>query len=125
MMYQTKITGDKLYHAVSSGYGSPIETFGFVEKGETPMSLLVIALSSCVTMCIQGYYKRKHGLERFDMETVASYDDGTFELTIQLPAQLLAETNQEALRDYADRYCRVKSLLREDVIVSMMFEGVL
>ncbi|WP_161980032.1 OsmC family protein [Streptococcus sp. S784/96/1] len=124
-MYQTKITGDKLYHAVSSGYGTPVETFGTTDDGETPMSLLVIALSSCVTMCVQGYYKRRHGLESLKMETHTSYDDGKFELTIQLPAQLLAETNQEALRDYADRYCRVKSLLREDVIVSMMFEGVL
>ncbi|MGT2829850.1 OsmC family protein [Streptococcus hillyeri] len=123
-MYQTKITGDRLYHALSSGYGEPVETFGVIDEGETPMSLLVIALSSCVTMCVQGYYKRMHGLERFKMETLASYDDGKFELNIQLPAQLLSETDQEALRDYANRHCRVKQLLRENVTVSMTFEGV-
>lgn len=123
-MYQTKITGDKLYHALSTGYGAPIETFGDVSQGETPMSLLVIALSSCVTMCVQGYYKRHHGLEALDMETTASYEDGRFSLQIFLPAQLLAETDQDALKAYANRHCRVKALLREDVVVNTTFEGI-
>lgn len=123
-MYQIKMTGDYPYHAISSGYGEPVETFGVVEEGETPMTLLVIALSSCVTMCVQDYYKRRHGLESFKMETLASFEDDKFELTLKLPAQLLSETDQEVLRDYVNRYCRVKQLLREDVTVMMTFEGV-
>lgn len=122
-MYQTKIKGDRLYHALSSGYGESVETFGFVEDGETPMSLLVIALSSCMTMCVQGYYKRMYDLEVFDMEVLASYNEDIFNLTVKLPAQLLSQADQEDLRAYANRHCRVKRLLREDVRVAMSFEG--
>ena len=44
-MYQTKITGNRLYHTVSKGYGDSVTLFGKTDQGETPMSLLVIALS--------------------------------------------------------------------------------
>lgn len=51
-MYQTTIKGDKPYHFLSKGYGAPVELFGYTEDGETPMSLVNIALASCVTMCL-------------------------------------------------------------------------
>ncbi len=47
-MYQTTIKGDKRFHSLSEGYGAPVELFGYTEDGETPMSLVNIALASCV-----------------------------------------------------------------------------
>lgn len=49
-MYQITIKGDKRFHSLSEGYGSPVELFGYTEYGETPVSLVNIALASCVTM---------------------------------------------------------------------------
>ena len=48
MMCQTTIKGDKRFHSLSEGYGAPVELFGYTEDGETPMSLVNIALASCV-----------------------------------------------------------------------------
>ena len=53
-MYQTTIKGDKRFHSLSEGYGAPVELFGYTDDGETPMSLVNIALASCVTMCLQS-----------------------------------------------------------------------
>lgn len=62
-MYQTTIKGDKRFHSLSEGYGAPVELFGYTEDGETPMSLVNIALASCVTMCLQSYFAKYQGIE--------------------------------------------------------------
>lgn len=61
-MYQTKISGDTYFHAQSEGYGKSIELFWETKDGDTPMSLMTIALGSCVTMCLQSYFKKKKDL---------------------------------------------------------------
>ncbi|MBM7636439.1 OsmC family protein [Streptococcus saliviloxodontae] len=113
-MYQSQIKGDKLYHATSVGYGQAVETFGDTQEGETPMSLLVIALGSCVTMCIQGYYKRYEKKETVQTELAISYDEGHFEFVIEI-ADDLTEQKKEAILGYVNQFCRVKALLREDL----------
>ncbi len=117
-MYQTKIKGDKLYHVVSEGYGSPVELFGAVENGETPMSLLNIALASCVTMCAQGYFKRKHGIVQMPIQVESCYANDTFQLKMTLPDPLTDEQEKELL-DYVNQQCRVKKLLRTDVAIQL------
>ena len=62
-MYQTTIKGDKRFHSLSEGYGAPVELFGYTEDGETPMSLVNIALASCLTMCLQSYFAKYQGIE--------------------------------------------------------------
>lgn len=123
-MYQTKIKGDILYRSVSQGYGAPVELFGDTGQGETPMSLVNIALASCVTMCVQGYYKKYHQLEELAIETTGTYVESSFQLTISLSSVLLAETDEDALLAYADKYCRVKQLLKEEVVVELTLKGV-
>lgn len=122
-MYQTSIKGDKLYHTVSSGYGQAVELFGATENGETPMSLLNISLASCVTMCVQGYFKRVHGLVKLAVDVQSSYEEGRFRLQIVLE-QLVEEGEKAAILDYVAQQCRVKKLLHPDLVVDIGFGGV-
>lgn len=117
-MYETKIIGQGLYRAVSQGYGQPIETFGKTEDGETPMSLVNLALASCVTMCAQGYFKTSRGLDDFPVDVTASYTGEGFRLLIHL-REALASSDEKALLDYVDQKCRVKQLLRPDLPVKI------
>lgn len=119
-MYQTKVSGDRLYHAKSQGYGESIELFAMPEDGDTPMSLVVIALGACVTMCIQGYYKRIHAVDVLPITIETSFESNSFHLTVQLPEQLDKET-ELALRRYIDRNCNVKKVLRQDLIFNVHF----
>ena len=119
-MYQAQIKGDRLYHTSSTGYGASVELFGDTSQGETPMSLVNIALGSCVTMCVQGYYKRYHHLEQVDVLVETSYEEGQFQLEVQLPSVLLKQTDCQALMTYVNTFGRVKQLLREDIAVTMV-----
>lgn len=116
-MYQTRVFGDKLYHAAAKGYGTtPIETFGTIEQGETPVSLLNAALASCVTMCVQGYFYHYHGESELAIETDAVYDKGAFRLQIRIERALDATMQDEVLA-YIDQHCRVGKLLKKDINV--------
>lgn len=113
-MYQATIKGDRLYHALSEGYGQEVETFGTIDEGETPMSLLNIALGSCVTMCVQGYYKRYQQIETLQTEVLTSYDKEHFDITIAI-ADKLDAAKEEAILNYVNQFCRVKALIKEEV----------
>lgn len=115
-MYQTMIKGDRLYHTVSEGYGEAVELFGFTEEGETPMSLVNLALASCVTMCVQGYFARKEGLKELEVTTMAGFEDEVFSIQIALPTSL-SEQKEAELLAYVDQFCRVKKLLRDDLVI--------
>lgn len=119
-MYQTTISGDRLYHTVSTGYGEPVELFGAVDNGETPMSLLNIALASCVTMCVQGYFKRFKNIVKMPVEVTASYEEERFSLMILLE-EAVNQAEKEAILTYVSEQCRVKKLLRPDVAVTIAF----
>ncbi|KHD43893.1 OsmC family protein [Streptococcus hongkongensis] len=119
-MYQAKVTGDRLYHAQSESYGSSIELFGHTKDGNTPMSLMVIALGACVTMCIQGFYKRYHSIDVMPITVDTSFENDQFSQTIQLPEKLDKETDQ-ALRDYISKHCNVKKILRQDLKITLEF----
>lgn len=121
-MYQTTITGDGLYHTRSNGYGSEIELFAATEKGETPMSLLLIALASCVTMCVQSYFKREFDREDLKVDIQANYDGSSFQLSILLTESLSLE-QKASLLAYVDTYCRIKQLLRKDVPIVIDLRG--
>ncbi|MGV3011038.1 OsmC family protein [Streptococcus thoraltensis] len=112
--YQTKVKGDKLYHSVSEGYGAPIELFGFPKDGETPMSLVNIALASCVTMCVQGYFARFHQETVVASLVDSSYDEGNFKVLIGIDRSLDDKIIGEILA-YIDEQCRVKRILRDDL----------
>ncbi|MGT2832118.1 peroxiredoxin [Streptococcus halotolerans] len=116
--YQTKVKGDKLYHSVSEGYGAPIELFGFPKDGETPMSLVNIALASCVTMCVQGYFARFHQETVVASLVDSSYDDGHFNVLISINHNLDDKMIGDILA-YIDDQCRVKSILRDDLIYNI------
>ncbi|MFC3929102.1 OsmC family protein [Streptococcus caprae] len=117
-MYQTKITGDSLYHTTSQGYGDSVELFGAVDNGETPMSLVNIALASCVTMCVQGYFWKKQQVNKVAIETDCHYEDGQFDLTIAIDYTLTEQMRKDILA-YANDYCRVKQLFKEEIVVNM------
>ena len=116
-MYQTKILGDRLYHAKSKGYGQPVETFGTTDEGETPMSLLNIALASCVTMCIQGYFKRKEGIDEMAVSVESSYEEEFFNIIIEVDMEM-SESSKVEIIDYINQFCRVKKLLRSDLEIN-------
>lgn len=117
-MYQTIIKGDKRYHSLSEGYGAPVELFGYTEDGETHMSLVNIALASCVTMCLQSYFAKFQGKEELAIQVDSSYEEGHFKLKIHLPEDLIIE-NEDKLLAFVDEFCRVKKLFREDIVVDI------
>ncbi|EPA2134147.1 OsmC family protein [Streptococcus pyogenes] len=121
-MYQTKITGNRLYHTVSEGYGDSVTLFGKTDQGETPMSLLVIALSSCVTMCVQGFYHRQFQQDTLAVSVEASYEEEAFELLVRID-DVLDDKKKADLLAYIGTYCRVKRLLKPEVMVTIMLEG--
>ncbi|ESV53697.1 peroxiredoxin [Streptococcus agalactiae LMG 14747] len=120
-MYQTKVKGDKLYHTVSEGYGQSVELFGFTKDGETPMSLVNIALAACVTMCVQGYFARFHQETVLASLVDSTYDEGNFKVTISV-AHKLDEDIKVAILAYIDEQCRVKKILREDLVYDISLE---
>lgn len=120
-MYQTKVKGDKLYHTISEGYGQSVELFGFTKDGETPMSLVNIALASCVTMCVQGYFARFHQKTVLASLVDSTYDKGNFNLKIGI-AHELDEEMKDAILTYIDQQCRVKKILREDLVYDISLE---
>ncbi|MFU2164737.1 OsmC family peroxiredoxin [Streptococcus pluranimalium] len=119
--YQTRIKGDRLYHAISEGYGAPIELFGFTKEGETPMSLVTIALTSCITMCVQGYFTRFHQKKMVAILADTSYDDGVFKVQVRI-AHALDQTMVSEILAYVDEQCRVKKILRDDLVYEISLE---
>lgn len=116
-MYQSRVMGQGLFEACSQGYGQAIETFGETARGETPMSLVNIALASCVTMCVQGYFAKRHDHQANAVLVDATYDEAVgFDLCISLPEGLPAFEVAE-LEAYILTNCRVKALLRPDLDV--------
>lgn len=119
-MYQTRVKGTRLFQATSEGYGEPIDTFGVTEKGETPVSLINIALAACVTMCVQGYYASQEGNKVMPVHVESQLDQDQFCLIIGIGEALTAE-KQEKILSYVDQKCKVKGLLREDIEVKIVF----
>ncbi|HFI0644693.1 TPA: OsmC family protein [Streptococcus suis] len=113
-MYQTTVSGESLFQAISQGYGEPVRTFGVTDKGETPVSLVNIGLASCVTMCVQGYYASQEGNKTMPVQVACQLEDRKFELKIALAEQVSAE-KQAAILAYVDQKCRVKALLSDDI----------
>ncbi|HEL2402975.1 TPA: OsmC family protein [Streptococcus suis] len=120
-MYQTTVTGEGLFQALSQGYGDPVRTFGVTDKGETPVSLVNIGLAACVTMCVQGYYASQEGNKTMPVQVACQLEDGKFDLKIALAEQVSAE-KQAAILAYVDQKCRVKALLRDDISYHVEFD---
>lgn len=119
-MYHHQIYGDRLYHTKSIGYGSSVELFGSTENGETPMSLMNIALASCITMCVQSFWKENFADTQAKIESSIDFEEGGFHVSVNLP-RLLTQTLENDLRKFVDRKCRVKQLLSKDVTVVIDF----
>ncbi|MBJ8325880.1 OsmC family protein [Streptococcus pacificus] len=117
-MYQTKIIGDRLFHVKSQGYGESVELFSVKQQGETPLSLVLIALGSCIAMCVQGYFKKHHQQIEVPIETDVSYENDHFNLTIAINYPY-AQEETDAILAYIDDYCSVKKLLRTDIKVDI------
>ncbi|HFH9921427.1 TPA: OsmC family protein [Streptococcus suis] len=119
-MYQTKVKGDALFQATSAGYGNPITSFGVTEKGETPVSLVNIALAACVTMCVQGYYASQENNKTMSVQVESQLENDRFDLTIAI-AEAVSSEKQAAILSYVDKKCNVKVLLREDLTINTSF----
>ncbi|TWS95331.1 OsmC family protein [Streptococcus sp. sy018] len=120
-MYQTKIIGQDLYRVRSEGYGTSVELLGQTKDGETPMSLLNIALAGCITMCVQGYFYRYHKEKQVPVTVDSRYEADLFQVRVNLPEALEA-SEQDKLSAYIDKHCRVKKLLREDLTIVIDFK---
>lgn len=120
-MYQTTVSGESLFQAISQGYGEPVRTFGVTEKGETPVSLVNIGLAACVTMCVQGYYASQEGNNTMPVQVACQLEDRRFELRIAVAEQVSAE-KQAAILAYVDQKCRVKALLSDDISYHIVFD---
>lgn len=119
-MYQTIVKGDALFQATSAGYGNPITSFGVTEKGETPVSLVNIALAACVTMCVQGYYASQENNKTMPVQVESQLENDRFDLTIAI-AEAVSSEKQAAILAYVDKKCNVKVLLREDLTINTSF----
>lgn len=119
-MYRHYIQGKKTFVNQIEGYGAPIQTYFSTEDGETPMSLLNAALGSCMLMCVQGYLKSQ-GYEDKLVEMAIQYEAPDFHATIMLP-EALSKIDQAALLSYIDRQCRVKKLLKYEIVVNLTIQ---
>ncbi|MGT2957470.1 peroxiredoxin [Streptococcus bovimastitidis] len=119
-MYQTEISGDYLYHTRSKGYGASVELFGVTEDGETPMSLLNIALASCVSMCIQSYFNLYHKISEMPLKVDATYENRAFTLNCFLENELATDEEEKVLK-FVKSKCRVSQVLAEDVQIKINF----
>lgn len=124
-MYQTSVKGEGLFQVRSQGYGDPIRTFGVAEQGETPVSLLNIALASCVAMCVQGYYARIEGDKTMPVRVDSQLNliDKSCQLCIFIGESLSAQ-KEEAILAYIAEKCKVKALLRDDMDVHFQFTAI-
>lgn len=95
-MYQTIVKGDALFQATSAGYGNPITSFGLTERGETPVSLVNIALAACVTMCVQGYYASQENNKTMPVQVESQLENDRFDLTIAI-AEAVSSEKQAAI----------------------------
>lgn len=120
-MYQTTVSGEGLFQAISQGYGEPIRTFGVTEKGETPVSLVNIGLAACVTMCVQGYYASQEGNKTMPVQVESRLDNQRFEVLIGIGESVSAQKQKEILA-YVDQKCRVKALLSDDISYHIAFD---
>lgn len=119
-MYQSHIKSLELFKAQSEGYGDPITTFGRTQEGETPVSLVNIALAACVTMCVQGYYASQEQKKQVPVEVGCHHFEDRFHLRIFLEQEIGA-AQQEKILAYIDTKCKVKALLREDLQYTIEF----
>ncbi|HFI0140613.1 TPA: OsmC family protein [Streptococcus suis] len=100
--------------------GDPITSFGVTEKGETPVSLVNIALAACVTMCVQGYYASQENNKTMPVQVESQLENDRFDLTIAI-AEAVSSEKQAAILAYVDKKCNVKVLLREDLTINTSF----
>lgn len=119
-IYQLSVHGQTCYQTQSQSYGDAVTLYGATKSGDTPMSLLVVALASCVTMCVQGYFaKYKHQLH-VAIETSSEYQEDHFDLAIRIDSPI-DTTLETALLTYIEENCRVKHLLRQDLKYKIRF----
>lgn len=121
-MYQTVVKGEGLFQASSEGYGETITTFGTIERGETPVSLVNIALASCVTMCVQGYYASQEGNREIPVHVSSQLEEKTIRVDIAL-GETVSTEKQERIMQYVDEKCRVKGLLSKDLVFHVHFSS--
>lgn len=119
-MYQTIVKGERLFQTSSQGYGDPITTFGVTDQGETPVSLVNIALAACVAMCIQGYYASQEGNKTMPVQVESQLENQHFRLNIGIGEEVALEKQKEILA-YIEQKCKVKALLKEDVMIETRF----
>ncbi|HFH9837439.1 TPA: OsmC family peroxiredoxin [Streptococcus suis] len=119
-MYQTIVKGEKLFQAVSQGYGEPVRTFGVTEQGETPVSLVNIGLAACVTMCVQGYYASQEGNKTMPVQVSSQLNNRNLVLNIGL-TETISQEKKEAILAYVEQKCKVKALLSDTLQYEFSF----
>ncbi|HFU4202599.1 TPA: OsmC family peroxiredoxin [Streptococcus suis] len=119
-MYQTTVSGESLFQAISQGYGEPVRTFGVTEKGETPVSLVNIGLAACVTMCVQGYYASQEGNKNMPVQVSSQLNNRNLVLNIGL-TETISQEKKEAILAYVEQKCKVKALLSDTLQYEFAF----
>ncbi len=119
-MYQTIVKGKRLFQTSSQGYGDPITTFSVTDQGETPVSLVNIALAACVAMCIQGYYASQEGNKTMSVQVESQLENQHSRLNIGIGEEVALEKQKEILA-YIEQKCKVKALLKEDLMIETRF----
>lgn len=123
MIYQSKVRGERLFEASSEGYGQPVTTFGVTEQGETPVSLVTIALASCVTMCVQGYFAKIHQNKDIQVEVDVTFDYENHQVSLLISLdQFLTPERELELSAYINDKCKVKKILHPDLRISTTFQ---
>ena len=60
------------------------------------MSLVNIALASCVTMCLQSYFAKYQGIEELAIQVDSNYEEDHFTLANHLPEDLILEMSKNS-----------------------------
>ncbi|MGT2928638.1 OsmC family protein [Streptococcus dentasini] len=88
------------------------------------VSLLNVALASCVTMCIQGYFKRYENIDSLPIRVKSDldYDAGRFALELDIDRNLTNQDRSDIVA-YINEKCRVSKLLRENIALEFTFSS--
>ncbi|MGT2932470.1 OsmC family protein [Streptococcus catagoni] len=123
-MYQTKINSIGYLQTSSQAYGESVELFADTDLGETPMSLVTIALASCVNMCVQSFFYHRFSQKDVQVRTNAQLSERSVFLQIEILGQdTLEVASKEQLISFIESHCKVKKLLATDIHFDYEFSG--
>lgn len=92
------------------------------KNGTSPMGILNVALSSCIIMCIRGYYI-KNKIKDVNIEITNEYEENRYNVLAEINRKI-DENEEKAIREYIKEKCNVSKMLKESIEINILIKGV-